>query len=649
MAESYSSKVQKVRDHLKEIVGDEYKHVFSDDFIKCELSKFNGRVDAVECALEDLIEIHYAEANEQMNKLIPEDIFSTQTPKPKICEPVTFFHLPFVKKLGRAAKDITSTLETGLQNVAENLEGAFVNLGEGTAERAGCVTRTSSYSSDRDSGPLRHSPADPSSPTTDSVSGGFEGSERERLFESGSQSGAGSMGCGSSYDYRSPDTHQTAPPAPSNAMNCDMCGNKFTFISRKRTCVECGNVFCTTCLPNERHVSSKSRTCSRCSVLNKRPPHRGELMKLRVKDLQHFLTRKRINIKSCVEKKDLVELVLQHSQASSPIDSSGVSTDNVSSPTSSSRLPSSGSWNDNSIRVSDQVPLERSRNFPQNYTESSHRREWFQEKFGDGEEGDKEGESTEEVTETLVEKMEVAEEVTPVEPITDNNNDSEDEVMSVVIDQDENKENAAKDEENTDNAKDIDKDVLENPNPNAEEEIVVETLDEEVQGAVGGAAINDAEEKPSSDPKQIGAKRSFDHLSDNICGGGSSLPSSPRRFANHGLVYLSEIETLEDLNELSTKQIKDLLAMNRVNFKGCVEKEELLKILQRLWKQDKRNKENIETMDDDSLCKICMDSPIDCVMLECGHMCTCTNCGKQMAECPICRQYVVRVVKTFKA
>ena len=112
--------------------------------------------------------------------------------------------------------------------------------------------------------------------------------------------------------------------------------------------------------------------------------------------------------------------------------------------------------------------------------------------------------------------MEVAEEVTPVEPITDNNNDSEDEVMSVIIDQDENKENAAKDEENTDNSKDIDKDVLDSPNPNAEEEIVVETLDEEVQGAVGGAAINDAEEKPSSDPKQIGAKRSFDHLSDNV-------------------------------------------------------------------------------------------------------------------------------------
>ena len=115
------------------------------------------------------------------------------------------------------------------------------------------------------------------------------------------QSGTGSMGCGSSYDHRSSDPPPITTP-PSAAINCDMCGNKFSFISRKRTCTDCGNIFCTTCLPNDRNVSSKSRTCARCGVLNKRPPHRGELMKLRVKDLQHFLTRKRINIKSCVGK-----------------------------------------------------------------------------------------------------------------------------------------------------------------------------------------------------------------------------------------------------------------------------------------------------------------------------------------------------------
>ena len=50
--------------------------------------------------------------------------------------------------------------------------------------------------------------------------------------------------------------------------------------------------------------------------------------------------------------------------------------------------------------------------------------------------------------------------------------------------------------------------------------------------------------------------------------GASSSPNSPRRFANQGMVYLSEIETLDDLNELSTKQVKELLAMNRLVVEG---------------------------------------------------------------------------------
>lgn len=55
------------------------------------------------------------------------------------------------------------------------------------------------------------------------------------------------------------------------------------------------------------------------------------------------------------------------------------------------------------------------------------------------------------------------------------------------------------------------------------------------------------------------------------------------------------------------------------------------------------------TIPDDNLCRICMDATIDCVLLECGHMVTCTKCGKRMSECPICRQYVVRAVHVFKS
>ena len=51
-----------------------------------------------------------------------------------------------------------------------------------------------------------------------------------------------------------------------------------------------------------------------------------------------------------LEKKDLVELVLQHSQVSSPLDATD---------SQSSRLSSSESYTDNGIRVSDQVRDDR--------------------------------------------------------------------------------------------------------------------------------------------------------------------------------------------------------------------------------------------------------------------------------------------------
>lgn len=56
----------------------------------------------------------------------------------------------------------------------------------------------------------------------------------------------------------------------------------------------------------------------------------------------------------------------------------------------------------------------------------------------------------------------------------------------------------------------------------------------------------------------------------------------------------------------------------------------------------------VSSHNDDDLCKICMDRLIDCVLVECGHMCSCVKCGKLLSECPICRQYVVRVIRVFK-
>ncbi|XP_075706511.1 E3 ubiquitin-protein ligase rififylin [Rhinoderma darwinii] len=121
---------------------------------------------------------------------------------------------------------------------------------------------------------------------------------------------------------------------------------------------------------------------------------------------------------------------------------------------------------------------------------------------------------------------------------------------------------------------------------------------------------------------------------------------------------LSDISNLDDIESLSVRQLKEILARNFVNYKGCCEKWELMERVTRLYhnQKDLQQKATMGEEDgklgpagDENLCKVCMDSPIDCVLLECGHMVTCTKCGKRMSECPICRQYVVRAVHVFRS
>ncbi|XP_026861639.2 E3 ubiquitin-protein ligase rififylin isoform X3 [Electrophorus electricus] len=123
---------------------------------------------------------------------------------------------------------------------------------------------------------------------------------------------------------------------------------------------------------------------------------------------------------------------------------------------------------------------------------------------------------------------------------------------------------------------------------------------------------------------------------------------------------LTDLGSVEDIDGLSVRQLKEILARNFVNYTGCCEKWELMERVTRLYHDQKDLQHLVSNANDgtdtttgqtmeENLCKICMDSPIDCVLLECGHMVTCTKCGKRMSECPICRQYVVRAVHVFRS
>ncbi|KAK3550148.1 hypothetical protein QTP86_021086 [Hemibagrus guttatus] len=137
-----------------------------------------------------------------------------------------------------------------------------------------------------------------------------------------------------------------------------------------------------------------------------------------------------------------------------------------------------------------------------------------------------------------------------------------------------------------------------------------------------------------------------------------SSPMTQRR----ARASISDLSSEDDIELLTVRQLKEILARNFVNFSGCCEKWELVERVQRLYREHQHNLTSLENMSnsitagvaplstlDENVCRICMDAVIDCVLLECGHMITCTRCGKKMNECPICRQYVVRAVHVFKS
>ncbi|XP_014666309.1 PREDICTED: E3 ubiquitin-protein ligase rififylin-like [Priapulus caudatus] len=126
---------------------------------------------------------------------------------------------------------------------------------------------------------------------------------------------------------------------------------------------------------------------------------------------------------------------------------------------------------------------------------------------------------------------------------------------------------------------------------------------------------------------------------------------------------LDDILVYDEIAALTIRQLKEILFTNFVDYKGCCEKQELLDKVHRLYREHCENKVKAEAADDvtatgspaggaseeEFMCKVCMDAVVDCVLLECGHMLTCTSCGKRLSECPICRQYVTRVVHVFRS
>merc|ERR1712156_672102 len=54
-------------------------------------------------------------------------------------------------------------------------------------------------------------------------------------------------------------------------------------------------------------------------------------------------------------------------------------------------------------------------------------------------------------------------------------------------------------------------------------------------------------------------------------------------------IHLDDIKKLDDIPALSVRQLKVLLATNRVSYHGATEKEELIDLAKQLWKQKQKD------------------------------------------------------------
>lgn len=94
-------------------------------------------------------------------------------------------------------------------------------------------------------------------------------------------------------------------------MPCEGCHLQFTVFKRKRSCNDCKRYYCYNCLVNNNN-NRRQALCKKCLVFSKRPLVRSDLLKLKPKDLIFYLQSKHISTAGCVEKEELIDLVLQY-------------------------------------------------------------------------------------------------------------------------------------------------------------------------------------------------------------------------------------------------------------------------------------------------------------------------------------------------
>ncbi|CAF2523433.1 unnamed protein product [Rotaria sp. Silwood2] len=373
---------------------------------------------------------------------------------------------------------------------------------------------------------------------------------------------------------------------------CEHCHSAYTIIKKKKICAICRQYYCGNCAPRERYLNNSYRICLICQLISNNSTTNDQLLELKVKHLRNYLQAKDISHNTCTEKQELVDLIIRSRHLpflrllGQETESSSV-TNNTNQEQNRSTLNQSSTSNNSSPSTSSMNSSKSGpfSNFQQTVSSFANQMNNFASNLQDY------------VTNTVSDVMNHTLGDEPQQTTTTSNNPNRGASSNYSF-----------------------------PSP--------------------GGSTHTTTQRPAPTNTQQQQRPS---PSGSATASSNSTTSQRIRRKS-----LSEIKNEENIEDLNTRELKELLAANFVDFKGCVEKNELIDKVRRLYR-DRQNEKNKAkelgdvTAGDSELCKICMDAIVDCVFLDCGHMVTCVKCGKLLAECPICRSNIVRVVRVFKS
>ncbi|XP_063377678.1 E3 ubiquitin-protein ligase rififylin [Cydia fagiglandana] len=440
-------------------------------------------------------------------------------------------------------------------------------------------------------------------------------------------------------------------------MPCESCAVQFSVFRRKRACSECERYYCAGCLRR-----GGGAMCAPCRALSTRPLARPAIAHLKVRDLQCFLQRQNVSTRGCVEKEELVSLCVSHVNSTAyrrrapraePFPSLKGITSNINNfinstfdlrppPRPQQQRPQpntngGGCYNAAHQHAQNPTPAQAPRH--ERFTPTPGGQERISVPVPPATTPGAAAETAHVDTADCLEVEDLDDSGwefvrRPADPLP---NDSEVLLASPgAFSGPATPLRAASSLE------------LRSPSATSRDADSTSLQDEPIertQRPPSPPLASPPRRAPSPPQRDNSTPQTPTHLVPPKQDGNESDSNT----GGSQTITLDDLKELSALDALTVRQLKELLVRNRVEFRGCVERQELLVRAQRLWQDHARYKDELEALPLEECCKICMAAPLECVLLECGHIAACTRCAKQLAECPICRQYVVRAVRFFRS